>query len=202
MNLHVPQNWVSRTEASELMAVPEHLISMRNSRVLFGMIQDGLIGAYLLSEDHVRLTRVQCMRILGRIPRLRHLEFLPAGKSLTGKQLISMVLPKVNLCNSKVEVRDGHLIRGRLDKSVIGKSNNSLINVVARRWGNDAKLADDGLIWVAWPVNICRRCADSAVASAIVFCRQRPTRNCERLRLCVNRSNTWMQSLPACATTL
>ena len=60
MNCHVPQSWAARAEVAHLMMVPHHLISARNSRVVLGMIQDGLIGSFLLSDDE--LTRADAMR--------------------------------------------------------------------------------------------------------------------------------------------
>ena len=132
MNCHVPQSWAARAEVAHLMMVPHHLISARNSRVVLGMIQDGLIGSFLLSDDE--LTRADAMRLISRVPRLSGTA-LPPGLTLHGRQIISMTLPKVTLVNAKVEIRDGQLLRGRLDKSIVGKSSRSLVHVVAKTYG-------------------------------------------------------------------
>ena len=50
MNLHVPQTEEARTEATQLMAVQNNLVSPRNGNPIIAAIQDFITAAYLMSR--------------------------------------------------------------------------------------------------------------------------------------------------------
>ena len=55
MNLHALQTVESQAEARNIMAVKYQVVSPQSNRPVMSVIQDSLVGAYLLSADGVTL---------------------------------------------------------------------------------------------------------------------------------------------------
>lgn len=97
MNLHVPQNEEARAEAKTLMLVQNHIITPRYGGPIIGARQDYITGGYLLTRKDTFINRELLMYLLaaanydGEIdePAIMHPKEL-----WTGKQVISMLLPK------------------------------------------------------------------------------------------------------------
>ena len=135
MNLHALQTVESQAEARNIMAVKYQVVSPQSNRPVMSVIQDSLVGAYLLSADGVTLTKSVFMDCLMRIPQWDgSFEDKP---EYTGKDLISMVLPLVNWKRGGVEILKGKLIKGQLTKKVLGTSQGSLIHVIYNDCGPD-----------------------------------------------------------------
>ena len=135
MNLHALQTVESQAEARNIMAVKYQVVSPQSNRPVMSVIQDSLVGAYLLSADGVTLTKSVFMDCLMRIPQWDgSFEDKP---EYTGKELISMVLPLVNWKRGGVEILKGKLIKGQLTKKVLGTSQGSLIHVIYNDCGPD-----------------------------------------------------------------
>jgi len=125
MNLHVPQTLMARAEAEEIMQVKHNIITAQGNCPIIGLIQDALIGSYLLSGEtslklHEAMQIAQC----------------PTG--LTGKEIISTILPPLTYTKGEVEIVQGNFLHGRLTKKHIGKSNGSLVHVIYNDYGADA----------------------------------------------------------------
>ena len=58
-NLHVFQSLHARAELEHLMSVPTQLISPRTSKPCMSVVQDGVIGSYLLTDKDTFLDRAQ-----------------------------------------------------------------------------------------------------------------------------------------------
>ena len=135
MNIHALQTPQSQAEARFLMAVKYQIVSPQSNRPVMSVIQDSLIGAYLLSDDGVIIKKsiffdcVYCMP--GWDGTLIHKDVY------TGKDLISMTLPIVNWKKGGVEIRKGQLIKGQLNKKCLGTSHGSLIHVIFNDCGPD-----------------------------------------------------------------
>ncbi|MEM2212508.1 MAG: DNA-directed RNA polymerase subunit A' [Candidatus Nezhaarchaeales archaeon] len=169
MNLHVPQSEEARAEALTLMLVQEQILSPRYGGPIMGAIQDYITGAFLLSSKSTILTREDVYQLLmsanysGAIPE-------PAIKKpaeyWTGKQIISMLLPKglnaslkANACmkcdvclkeecpyDAFVLMIDGSLIAGLLDKKAIGAQQpESVLHRIIKDYGVEtgARFIDD-----------------------------------------------------------
>ena len=54
MNLHVPQTIMAQCEAREVMGVKHNIISAQSNCPVIGLIQDALLGAFLLSGATLR----------------------------------------------------------------------------------------------------------------------------------------------------
>ena len=61
MNVHVPQTLEAQAEARNIMAVQYQLVSPQANKPVMGVIQDTMVGAYLLSADDVRFSRQEMM---------------------------------------------------------------------------------------------------------------------------------------------
>jgi DNA-directed RNA polymerase II subunit RPB1 len=155
MNLHVPQSLPARAEAELMMLSPRVIVSGQSNRPVMGIIQDTLLAVQKMTKRSTFIERDLCFNMLmwvenwnGRIP-------IPAickPKELwTGKQLFSMILPKVNLKSKSsngpppgpdgkskpntfnfydhlVTIQDGELVEGRIDKKTIGSGMGGLIH--------------------------------------------------------------------------
>jgi DNA-directed RNA polymerase beta' subunit len=65
MNLHVPQSLITSNEIKELASVQTQIISPSLSKPIIAMVQDSLLGAYLLSvTDELNLSAPQLMNAL------------------------------------------------------------------------------------------------------------------------------------------
>lgn len=63
MNLHFPQTYEARAEASLLMGLKSNLITPRSGEPLVAAIQDFITAAYLLTHKDTFLTRSEFQRI-------------------------------------------------------------------------------------------------------------------------------------------
>lgn len=155
MNLHVPQSEEARSEALMLMRVQDQILSPRYGGPIIGGIRDFITGAFLLTKDDTFLTPEEFSDLAllggydGELPE-------PAVKSprplYSGKQLFSLFLPKglnyvltskwAKSSKSKerndVVIKDGQLISGVVDKSVIGAEEpDSLLHRIVKDYGNE-----------------------------------------------------------------
>ena len=123
MNMHVPQTIMARAEAEEIMGVKHNIITAQGNCPVIGLIQDSLLGIYLLSG--ATLKRHEAMQVAQR----------PCG--FTGKEIISTALPPVNYERNGVKIIEGEFLEGRLTKKDVGKSNGSLVHIIYNDYGPD-----------------------------------------------------------------
>ncbi len=142
MNMHVPQSLEAGTELEEIAAVPHQIISPRHALPLIGIVQDTLVGSYRLTRSHVSFNRREFMNLMmwnkkfdGSIP-------LPkAGSRFTGHQVLSQLLPPINMemnnsSKKKVVIREGELLEGQIDKSIYSKASKGIIHVTFNDYGS------------------------------------------------------------------
>lgn len=151
MNLHVPQSLPARTEAEMMMLSPRVIVSGQSNRPVMGIVQDSLLAVQKMTKRDVFMSRDLVMNLLmwvvdwdGRLP-------LPAilkpQELWTGKQIFSLILPKINLKGKAnngppkdvklntfngydhlVTVQEGELLEGTIDKKTIGSGMGGLIH--------------------------------------------------------------------------
>ena len=148
MNLHVPQSLPARAEAEMLMLSARCVVSGQSNRPVMGIIQDTLLGVQKMTKRDVFVERDFLMNILmwvdnwdGRIPP----PCIVKPKELwSGKQILSLILPPVNLkgkannggpgpntfntYDNLVTILEGELVEGTIDKKVIGAGMGGLIH--------------------------------------------------------------------------
>jgi DNA-directed RNA polymerase beta' subunit len=101
MNLHAPQSEEAAMELREIAAVPLQIVSPRDSKPIVSVVQDTLVGVNRFMRNNVRLTMREAMNML--IHSSHWSGFLPEaieadkGAKWTGQQIVSVLLPPLNL---------------------------------------------------------------------------------------------------------
>jgi DNA-directed RNA polymerase II subunit RPB1 len=153
MNLHVPQSAAARASVASLMMVTDQMISPQANKPCISIVQDALLGAYRLSMGTELITQDLAGHIIGHAKYVRP-SFLPAPcvtllgvPYWSGKQIFSLLLPPdfwmdteaPNIqtledvtSSTRIVVRNGKLLFGCLNKSILGGSAGGLIDVLYR----------------------------------------------------------------------
>ncbi|EGT44704.1 hypothetical protein CAEBREN_28388 [Caenorhabditis brenneri] len=102
MNLHLPQTYEAKAEASELMNVKNNLITPRSGEPLVAAIQDFITGGYLLTHKDTFLPRAEVYRFAAALIdasakkqtkiRIPPPAILRPVELWTGKQLIELII--------------------------------------------------------------------------------------------------------------
>lgn len=156
MNLHAPQSLESKAEISELCMVPKMIVRAADNKPVMGIVQDTLCGIRKFTRRDVFMDYSQVMNMLmwvsswdGVIPTPAVLKPVPKW---TGKQLMSLIIPSVNLVgyhsahpdnetgdmspgDTKVLIEDGLLLCGTLCKRTVGNSPGGLVHVIWNEHG-------------------------------------------------------------------
>ncbi|KAH8597475.1 putative DNA-directed RNA polymerase II subunit rpb1 [Bisporella sp. PMI_857] len=157
MNLHVPQTEETRAEIMNLCMVPLNIVSPQRNGPLMGIVQDTLAGVYKLCRRDVFLTKEALMNVLLWVPEWDGVVPQPAilkpRPRWTGKQLISMIIPKIvnlhvgNDDRSDAPLKDegllvhgGELMYGLLTKKNVGASGQGIIHIIFNELGSDAAM--------------------------------------------------------------
>jgi DNA-directed RNA polymerase II subunit RPB1 len=157
MNLHVPQSHETRAEVQELCMVPKQIVAPQKNGPCMGIVQDTLCGIRKFTRRDNFLAKDFVMNILmfvpdwdGIMPPPAILKPIPLW---TGKQMMSMILPKINLegyhsqhpdnrsdadiavGDTKVIIQEGNLLAGILCKKTVGNSGGGIIHVTVMEHG-------------------------------------------------------------------
>jgi DNA-directed RNA polymerase II subunit RPB1 len=121
MNIFVPQSIQSQIELEEIADVKRQIISPSSSRTSIGIVQDGLIGAYTLTADDLRIDWRNTMNILAYTTFDKYNKILK-NKEYTGHELFSSLLPpNINISKGDLKIKNSQMISGRLSKEVLGE---------------------------------------------------------------------------------
>ncbi len=138
MNGHVVQNQASYTELERLLNLKNNLVSPKTSRPSYGAVEDYLAGLFILTSSSRRLSLHTANRLLHGID----FDFKRVRAGCTGHDVFSSLLP-TNLClNTKnglgetVEIEDGVLRSGQIDKALVG-INGIIFHKVAMLYDED-----------------------------------------------------------------
>lgn len=115
MNIHVPQTWGARVEMVELSSPKNWIISTATKSASFGLVQDGLLGAYLINEAR---GSEDCKKIGDFYGLTRHL--LPSH---------------LNYKSKNVTIVDGIITEGCLVKSEMGFNASGLLPYYYHKYG-------------------------------------------------------------------
>jgi DNA-directed RNA polymerase II subunit RPB1 len=154
MNLHFAQNIVAETEVRHLAAVPYQIISSENNTPIIGIFQDSLLGSYRFTRKDIKMSTRDAMNLLMMYPHVDVDALRDPSNELTSFQVLSQILPKMTLkyknslfeddvdnpetSNNMLEIKNGKLIRGQFDKSVLGSSTKSIVHRICNDYGNMA----------------------------------------------------------------
>mmetsp|Transcript_30246 Transcript_30246/g.32965 ORF Transcript_30246/g.32965 Transcript_30246/m.32965 type:complete len:1790 (+) Transcript_30246:247-5616(+) len=152
MNLHVPQSITAKADAQELVMVPRNIVTPQSNRNVMGIVQDALLGVTRMTKRDIFIEKDVFMNAMMWIPTWDGLLPTPAilkpRPLWTGKQLFSMICPKVNykgksknhveddsisdpfnFLDSEVLIHSGVLLQGIVDKNIVGTSGGSIVHV-------------------------------------------------------------------------
>ena len=141
MNVHLPQSEEARAELCELMLVEHQILNAQNNKPIFAIVQDALVGSWLMTDDGVWLTRQEIQQLSMSV-LYPYKEIPDAFKCeegveyWTGKQAWSMVLPDMTLKFSDLDIEHGQVTRGRLKKRHLGAVSGGVIHTICKLFGN------------------------------------------------------------------
>lgn len=163
MNIHVPQSLEAIAELRGLSVTAENIISPQGSKPNIAIVQDSLLGAFLMTRDNMLLTKTQFFDIsmhgqrygkpaclwssekastIEKVLRMK-------GKNVdiyNGRGLFSLILPEDFIYEKKndghptepyVRIYRGVMYEGALDKCILGASHNSIIQVLYKEYGKE-----------------------------------------------------------------
>jgi DNA-directed RNA polymerase beta' subunit len=178
MNMHVPQSSCSTNEVKGIMMVHQQIISPQANKPVMGIVQDSLLGSYLLTGPGIFLEAKQVMDIvncvvypLKKLIPLPEPQILRPTKLWTGIQVFSFLFPPtLTMVKGKMGssgcfyIRNGELLLGRINKSLLGTSAGGIIDVMYRDFGSSItvnfmadvqRLVNRWLLTRAFCVGIC-----------------------------------------------
>jgi len=152
MNLHIPQTEEAQVEAENLMSVEKHIRSPRFSGPIIGAVKDHITGLYLLTYGNKRFEREEFTQLIRSVDK--EIE-IPNKKSMTGKEIFSIFLPKnfsiefkARCCigckkclkekcpkDAYVVIKNGKLLHGTIDKAAVGDESGKIIDKMERIYG-------------------------------------------------------------------
>lgn len=141
-------------ESQILAAVTNHFMSDQKSVPNWGLSQDGRTMIAELSRSSVKLTRAEAMMICEHVTKAIVFD----KESYTGRELISLVLPRINYRNKstyaddpdavkacniaederEVVIKDGQVLSGVFDKRIVAPTKNSIFDVIYGVYGLEA----------------------------------------------------------------
>ena len=193
MNLHLPQSLETKAEIAQIMHVPNQIISPQSNRPVMGIVQDSCVGIKMFTQKGTFVNREVLMNLLMWLPDFNGDIPIPAilkPESLwSGKQLISLILPKVNLlrfsavhdskyesvihpADTRVIIEKGQLLSGTMCKKTVGTSGGGLIHIIWNEHGPietmkffnaTQKLVNNWLLESGFTVGICDAIATEEV---------------------------------------
>jgi DNA-directed RNA polymerase II subunit RPB1 len=133
MNIHLGQSIQARNELSRICNVKYQIIGAKHSGPIIGCIQDSVVGSYLLSQDENISSEVVSNLLSTTTSKTKF--NIDKTKSYSGKELFSFIIPEDINSSNKVNIKNGKLLSGIIDKKQIGASKNSLIHYVWDKYG-------------------------------------------------------------------
>nr|QBK87621.1 MAG: DNA-directed RNA polymerase subunit alpha [Marseillevirus LCMAC201] len=153
--MHVPQDHGTVAEVQHLMGVNKMIVSSQANRPIMGIIQDALLGSYLLTYPNTQIQRHQFMdcvfsagnTYVNKMASLFKRAKVHYGNDLfNGRVLFSVLFPedfqfrkRNNACKTEPEViiKNGILIAGTIDKQIVGRSHGSVVHRLYKEYNCD-----------------------------------------------------------------
>ena len=129
MNLHAPQTIQTQTELAMIGDIKKQIITPKDGNPIIKPVQDAILGTYKLTHDDVEIEWRDLMNLLIFTYNvdLDKLD-IKKGKSYSGSELYSYIIPKgINVSAKGTEVQNGELIKGTINKRMVG-------NIVNNSW--------------------------------------------------------------------
>ena len=153
MNMHMPQNVLAETELRHLAAIPYQIITPNSNSPIIGIYQDSLLGSYRLTRPNITMSPRDAMNLLMMFPRVDPQAIRDKGLKISSFDVLSQILPPLTMVyktklfeegedfeksNNVLEIRNGKILRGQLEKSVLGSTTKGILHRVCNDFGNMA----------------------------------------------------------------
>lgn len=131
LNVHVPQDEDSQTEAKLLMAVPVQIVSPQANKPCIGFVQDAVIGSWLLTRPETKVRHPLAVALWATVQHSRRPLPSPAKLEYAGSEIFSLLFPPdLEYQNTKTGVRivKGELAAGTLCKITLGATSGGIVH--------------------------------------------------------------------------
>tara|TARA_B100000927_G_scaffold291714_2_gene296029 strand:- start:5059 stop:9582 length:4524 start_codon:yes stop_codon:yes gene_type:complete len=153
MNLHMPQDEESEIELKLLAAVKNNIISPANNKSIVGIFQDSLLSVYLFTRSGINFDSRTAMNLLMHCKKIdiNTINFNNIGVS--SFEILTQILPNFSLkyktkrfkdeedyatSNNVFELNNGILVRGHIEKGILGDTTRGLLQRIYNDFGVDA----------------------------------------------------------------
>lgn len=135
MNMHVPQSIQTQTELRCLASVLYQIISPGDCKPVISIVQDTCLGVYRISNEKDILFSVRdYMNIMMNNTKFNG--FIDKDKkTYNGLDLINSILPNVSYIKENMQIKDGIMSFGVLNKKVFNDKSMGLIHRVFNDYG-------------------------------------------------------------------
>jgi DNA-directed RNA polymerase beta' subunit len=160
MNLHSVQSYETEAELRNLSMSTDNIISGQESKPIISITQDSLNAVFLMTKKDFKLSRNQffdlCMKgqlqdgsPLWNVNRVKHIEKVLKQNNkkpdiFNGRGLLSLILPQdlyyerknsAHPTEDTVIIKEGVILEGAFDKTIVGNVHNSLIQILHKEYG-------------------------------------------------------------------
>ena len=153
MNLHMPQDEESETELRLLATVKNNIISPANNKSIVGIFQDSLLSTYLFSREDITFDSRTAMNLLMHYKKIdiKSIDF--TKDRISSFEILSQILPNFSLkyktkrfkddedyktSNNVLEINNGTIVRGHIEKGILGDTTRGLLQRIYNDFGVDA----------------------------------------------------------------
>lgn len=139
MNGFFPQSICASMELEHIAMIDKQIISPKDSIPIIGIGNDGLLGAYNMTDANMFIDRKSAMNIITYTTCEDFTIFMDKSKKeISGVDLFSLIIPeKVNVFGS-IEIKNGKLIKGKIDASMLApKKSQSIIHLIYNEYGHE-----------------------------------------------------------------
>jgi len=138
MNMFVPQSVQAAIELEHICNVMYQIISPAGSSPTIGMVQDNTVGSFMLSNDKTIISMKRAMNMIAytNVENPSVLGTIKKNKLMSGKELLSIILPNnLNMLGATV-IEKGKFSKGRLTSKHVSKgSHNSIQHLIWNQYG-------------------------------------------------------------------
>ena len=141
MNIHLAQSIQARNELKRIANVKFQIIGVKDSNPIIGCKQDALSGAFLLTHKDVKIKGSDVANLLCNTTSESKTD-IDMDKYYNGHEIFTHIIPnginsikKNDKGDITFQVKDGKLLVGKLDKSSLSVSKNSLVQFIWDKYG-------------------------------------------------------------------
>lgn len=153
MNLHCPASPETEAELRMLSSVTENIISCQSSKANIVIVQDALLGCYLMTlSNRPTMSRELFFQLTMSVPNKNLYHKVKSYHEIKGKEiydgrlLFSLILPddfsfegvnQADPLQPKVVIKNGLLLEGAINKSNLSSSHSSFITILFHEYGKN-----------------------------------------------------------------